>query len=297
MSVQNLLNTQPPIEHRRPSAGHAAAAGTSFQDQLAQTAASAVIQGPEIHLRKPVENTVFSGGCGGRNNTFQEIYAEYTADSTPENPVVHISGTSDSGPYDFTCHIRDIDPSNASYAEMAALYGHLVKTGAFQSALGSGALPTGLEAGDITARRDYLSMIDRHQSDPHSGGVCQAQAAELLALYQPYASGGRTAAQSASVLDHADFMKEDLLSALYGAKLDMLKRMKESREAAEEQEDWDRLMEYLDAWIETIRKEADIEKTARACADLKEAQENAARNRKDLADEILERLTERLTSD
>ena len=290
MSIQNLLSTQPSTESRRPSAVRAGAAGASFQDQLVQTAAA--VQGPEIHLRMPNENTVFSG-CHG--SAAQEIYAEYTADSTPGDPIVRVSGRSDSGPYDFTCHIRDIDPSNASYAEIAALYGHLVKSGAFQSALGSGALPTGLEAGDITARRDYLSMIDRHQSDPHFGGVCQAQAAELLALYRPYASGA--SARGASGLDHSAFMKEDLLSALYGAKLDMLNRMKRSREETEEQEDWDRLMKYLDAWIETIRKEADIEKTARAYADLKEAQEDAARNRKDLADEILERLTERLTSD
>ena len=49
----------------------------------------------------------------------------------------------------------------ASYAELAALYGHLAKTGALQSAPGGTVLPTGLETGDITERRDYLGMIDR----------------------------------------------------------------------------------------------------------------------------------------
>lgn len=292
MSVQNLLSTQPYIERRRSSAGRTAAAGASFQDQLT----AAVIQGPEIHLRKPVENTVFSGGCGGRDNTFQEIYAEYTADSTSENPVIRISGTSDSGPYDFTCSVKDIDPSNASYAELAALYGHLVKTGAYQSALPQefqGVLPTGMGPYDVSEKRDYLGEIRRFQEDSTVFGPYKdAGSAELLALYQPYASGGGTAVPS--VLDHTGFVKEDLLSLLYNAKLDMLKRMKQSREAAEEQEDWERLMEYLDAWIETIRKEADIEKTARAYADLKEAQEDAARNRKELADELLERLEKRL---
>ena len=288
MSVQNLLNTQPPIEHRRPSAGHAAAAGASFQDQLVQTAAA--VQGPEIRLRMPNENTVFSG-CHGA--AAQEIYAEYTPDSTPGDPVVRVSGRADSGSYDFTRHIRDIDPSNASYAELAALFGHLVKTGAFQSALGSGPLPTGLEAGDVTARRDYLSLIDRHQSDPHFGNVCQAQAAELLALYRPYASGA-SVQSAAAPEDHGAFVKEDLLSALYDARIDIFNRMKQRREKTEEQEDWDRIMKYLDAWIETIRKEADAQKIARAHADLRKAQEDAARNRKELADIILEELTERM---
>ena len=53
-------------------------------------------------------------------------------------------------------------------------------------------------------------------------------------------------------------------------------------------------MEYVDAWIETLRKEADIEKLARAHADLEAAREDAARDRKDLTDRLLERLSERL---
>ena len=74
----------------------------------------------------------------------------------------------------------------------------------------------------------------------------------------------------------------------------MLGRMKKSKEKSDEQEDWDRLMEYVDAWIETLRKEADIEKLARAHADLEAAREDAARDRKDLTDRLLERLSERL---
>ena len=53
----------------------------------------------------------------------QEIYAEYTTDSTAKDPIVSVWGTSDSGAYDFTCHVKEIDPSNASYAELAALFG------------------------------------------------------------------------------------------------------------------------------------------------------------------------------
>lgn len=296
MSVQNLLHTQPAAEGRRPSPGRAAASGTSFQDQLAQTASA--IQGPDIHLRRPVENTVFSGGCGGQNNTFQEIYAEYTADSTPENPIVRISGTSDSGPYDFTCQIQDIDPSNASYAELAALYGHLVKTGAHQSALPrefQGVLPTGMGPYDVSEKRDYIGEIRRFQDNPNIFGPYKGlETAELLALYQSCASGGGASVQSASVPDRSAFMKQDLLSVLCDAKLDMLTRMKLSKEKADEREDWERIMNYVDAWIETLREEADLEKIARAHADLEAAREDAARGRKDLTDQLLDRLSERL---
>lgn len=294
MSVQNLLHTQPAGEGRRPSPGRAAAAGASFQNQLAQTAS--VIQGPDIHLRRPVENTVFSGGCGGRNNTFQEIYAEYTADSTPENPIVRVCGTSDSGPYDFTCQIQDIDPSNASYAELAALYGHLVKTGARQSALPrefQGVLPTGMGPYDVAEKRDYIGEIRHFQDNPNISGPYKGlETAELLALYQSRSSGA--AVQSASVPDHGSFMKQDLLSVLHDAKLDMLNRMKLSKEKADEREDWERIMNYVDAWIETLWEEADLEKIARAHASLEAAREDAARNRKDLTDQLLDRLSERL---
>ena len=85
MSVQNLLHTQPRTDSR-PAAGRSRAAGASFQEKLVQT--SAVVEAPPIHLRMPTENTVYSGAHAGRNNTMQEIYAEYAADSTPEDHIV-----------------------------------------------------------------------------------------------------------------------------------------------------------------------------------------------------------------
>lgn len=256
MSIQGVCGTRGAAERRPSSAGPARTAGTSFQDQLTRTSAS--VTGPAFHLRMPGENTVFSGSRIGRNNTAQEIYAEYTADSTPDDPVVRVTGTSDSGPYDFTCHVNDIDPSNASYAEMAALYGHLVKTGAYQSALGGGVLPTGLETGDITAKRDYLSAIDSHQYDQRFGGVCSAQAAELLTLYQPYASGA--SARSAASPDRSALLREDPLDALNEARLLLLQRAREGREWKKEQEEWDRLMKCLDSWIDALRDAADRER-------------------------------------
>lgn len=261
MSIQGLCGTRGAAERRPSSAGSARTAGASFQDQLTRTSAS--VTGPAFHLRMPGGNTVFSGNRTGRNNTAQEIYAEYTADSTPGDPIVRVTGTSDSGPYDFTCHINDIDPSNASYAEMAALYGHLVKTGAYQSALGGGVLPTGLEAGDITAKRDYLSAIDSHQYDRRFGGVCSAQASELLALYQSCASGAAGAAPCRPEADGASLTRGSLTDTLNEARLLLLRRTKEGREWKKEQEEWERLMKCLDNWIDALRDAADREREDR----------------------------------
>ncbi|WP_325200785.1 hypothetical protein [Oscillibacter sp.] len=287
MSVQNLLNTQPRTDSRPAAAGRSKPAGSSFQEKLVQT--SAVVEAAPIHLRMPTENTVYSGAHAGRNSTMQEVYAEYAPDSTPEDPVVRITGVSDSGPYDFTCHIKDVNPSNASYAELAALYGHLARTGALQIAPSGDVLPTGLETGDITERRDYLSMIDRHQYDPHFGDVCKAQAAELLAVYQPYASEGGVS-RSASAPDHSVLMKNNLLSALADFKTSALERMEKAKENEEDQKAWEKLLKYLDAWIESLREEADVRKIAQAHAALAALQTDAESNRPDLGDYLLEQL-------
>ena len=67
----------------------------------------------------------------------------------------------------------------------------------------------------------------------------------------------------------AAFRKEPLLSALFDLKTAMLDRMKLSKEKNEEPQAWEKLMKYLDAWIESLREgSADIEKTARAYAAL-----------------------------
>ena len=169
------------------------------------------------------------------------------------------------------------------------MFGYLQKTGAYQGGLSLGVVPTGLETGDIMERRDYLSMIDRHQYDRHFGGACQAEAAELLALYQPYASGNG-APRSAAALDHSVLMKKDLLSALADFQSSALDRMKKAKENEEEEDAWNKLMKYLDAWIESLREEADIRKIARAHAALTALQTDAESDRPDLGEYLLEQL-------
>lgn len=155
------------------------------------------IQGPDIHLRMKGENCIYSGGRCGSSGAFQDIYAEYTADSTEVDPIVRITGTADSGKFDFTRHIRDIDPSNASYAELAALYGHLCRTGAYQTNFKEQAgtvLPCGVEPGDISQKRNYLKKIEdligsasKSGVYPKFGSTTYAHARELLKVYQDFA--------------------------------------------------------------------------------------------------------------
>lgn len=95
----------------------------------------------------------------------------------------------------------------------------------------------------------------------------------------PAADAGRTA-----------FTKEDLLSALGDFKTTSLKRMKEAKEQQEEQEAWDKLKKYLDAWIESLRDEADVRKIARAHAALTALQSEAASGREDLGSCLLNQL-------
>lgn len=257
MSIEGLRNT-------RPAAGRGAVTGPvrtadgSFRDRLTRTGAAV---NDSFRLRMPGEKIAYSGARGGENGTFQEICAEYTADSTPEDPVVRVTGTSDSGPYAFTCHVYDVDPSNASYAELAALYGHLVKCGAYRSGLDAGVLPVGLDSGDVTEKRDYLGAIGRHRYDRRFGNVCAAQAAELLALYRPYASGS---ASGAGAPDSGALLREDPLAALDEARLLLLRRTREGREWKKEQEEWDRLIKCLDSWIDALRDAAEQRREIRS---------------------------------
>ncbi len=98
-------------------------------------------------------------------------------------------------------------------------------------------------------------------------------------------------AQSAAALDRSGLMKNDLLSAVADFQSSALERMKKAKENTEEQEAWEKLMKYLDAWIESLREEADIEKIARAHAALAALQSDAETGRQDDGDYLLARLS------
>lgn len=157
------------------------AGASSFKDLLSN--AQQTDQAP-IHLYLPRENTIFSGGTGT-----QSVYAEYTADSTAEDPIVRLRGEASSGEYDFICHINDIDPKQASYAEMCALWGHLRSTGEISFQFGGSSrpvIPYGVDAGDVTQKQNYMDKINRMTTSQMFDLDNQISARELLDIYKNF---------------------------------------------------------------------------------------------------------------
>ncbi len=116
----------------------------------------------------------------------QTFGVSYTEDSTPEDPIVHIQGNSLSGSFDEIVHIRDIDPRNASYAELSALVGHLGKTGELDTNHGwlSG-LPCDVPKGDIHQKKDYTKVLQDYMNGRGKyNRPMTIQAQTLLSAYQ-----------------------------------------------------------------------------------------------------------------
>ena len=138
-----------------------------------------------LYLR--TEKSVYSGGIGMGGG--QTVYAEYTDDSTEEDPIVRVLGKDSNGEYEFICHINDIDPTHASYAEMCALFGHLQKTGQFTRGPGSmhtNVLPYGISIGNVTQRQDFMSRISAMTTSQMFDRSNQDEAKLLLKLYQDF---------------------------------------------------------------------------------------------------------------
>lgn len=98
-----------------------------------------------------------------------------------------------------------------------------------------------------------------------------------------------------TIKNAAGLSRNELLSALTEFRGRMLDRMKLNKEKKDEREAWEKLMKYVDAWIESIQEgSADIGKITRAYAALKAAEEDERTGRKDAGDQVLE-LLERFT--
>lgn len=98
------------------------------------------------------------------------------------------------------------------------------------------------------------------------------------------------ASRSAAPSSRNALQRDSLLSSLSDFRSSLLEKMKLAKEKEEEQEAWDKLMEYLDAWIESLREEGDVRKIARAHAALTALQADAGSDRPDPGDYLLERL-------
>lgn len=87
----------------------------------------------------------------------------------------------------------------------------------------------------------------------------------------------------------------DMRSYLYEARLAVLENMERGKEKEEEEEAWDKLMEYVDAWIESLREEGDIEKTARAYAAVEALKVKCPAKRRDIGDWVIKMMKENLS--
>lgn len=132
--------------------------------------------------------------------------------------------------------------------------------------------------GSTQARSESRPAAGRAQT---AGASFQDRLVQTAAQANPAPAGdpGRTA-----------FKKDAVISSLSDFRTAVLDRMKKAKENEEEQEAWDKLMKYLDAWIESLREEADVRKVARAHAALTALQSEAKSDRPDLGDYLLGQL-------
>lgn len=129
----------------------------------------------------PNENCIYSGGTGDGQN----IYITYTADSRADDPIVRIRGTSSNGStFDFIKHINEINPQNASYAEMCALIGYQNDMGAYSASnqILSPVTP-GTAIGDYLEKKNFMDILQNNAFNPSFSPSIQKKAQALQSLY------------------------------------------------------------------------------------------------------------------
>lgn len=151
---------------------------TSFTYQL--SANHSAITGPGATIPMWTEDTVYYGMDG--NN--QDVHVTLAEGSTEDDPIVRIKGHSASGEFDFIRHIKDIDPSNASYAEMCALIGweERINPSGKKGLL----MPTPLEmdVGNVTQKQNFVNLSSQYLASEKFSQSIADQTKELLELYQ-----------------------------------------------------------------------------------------------------------------
>lgn len=143
-----------------------------------------------------LENRIFWCASPGQN-----LFVEYAENSTPEDPIVRIRATSNGKSYDFTRHINDIDPSNASYAEMGALVGHLKQIGEYNESIDNGLafspLPMGYEVGNYMQKQNFMAGIRNIASSEMFSQNIVLSAADYLEMYSSFMQSRQEAKQAA----------------------------------------------------------------------------------------------------
>lgn len=162
-----------------PAQGVAASKGkSSFTYQLSEN--HRVIVGPECTIPMWTKDTIYYGMDG--NN--QDVHVTLAEGSTEDDPIVRIKGHSASGEFDFTRHIKDIDPSNASYAEMCALIGWQERINPSGKKGLLMPTPLGMDVGNITQKQNFVGLSSQYLASGKFSQSIADQTKELLKLYQ-----------------------------------------------------------------------------------------------------------------
>ena len=186
----------------------------------------------------------------------QSIRVEYTADSTPEDPIVRIYGTSYYGEYSYVRRLRDIDLTDASYTEMYALLAHekTLERGSGQNAtpgeLTLERIVADTKAGDFMEKRNYLDEYARNNGQLRLTFDIQITPDEAMEI---------------------DY------------------RVDTSAEDAAEQAEFERLMRTVDKFIEDIREDAEVRKEKAE----KEIVDELIRTEADEAEAAIERIDQK----
>lgn len=150
------------------------------------------------------KDCIYSGGGYGG----QSVNVMYTIDSTAEDPIVKIFGTSMSGSYEEVVHINDIDPTNATYPELCALLAHQQRIGAYTSGANKLLIPTPLnvDPGDYSKRMDYISLIRDSLSNSNYVDLTNSTQ-KLLDFFERYLSKNLEKPEKFSILMQGDYIE------------------------------------------------------------------------------------------
>ena len=157
-----------------------------------------------FHVYMLSKDCIYSGGGYGG----QSVNVMYTIDSTAEDPIVKIFGTSMSGSYEEVVHINDIDPTNATYPELGALLAHQQRIGAYTSGANKLLIPTPLnvDPGDYSKRMDYISLIRDSLSNSNYVDLTNSTQ-KLLDFFERYLSKNLEKPEKFSILMQGDYIE------------------------------------------------------------------------------------------
>lgn len=165
---------------------------SAFANASAYTQNARRTQGSNFDISKPITVYMLDEQCIYSSTAAdgQSVHVIYEEGSTPEDPVVRIFGNSLSGEYEEIVHINEIDPSNATYAELCALLAHKNRTGEYTSGQKTllEPVPFGVDRGDYSARGNFVQKVREYGSgNQQNGSYWMASTGEsLLNFYDQY---------------------------------------------------------------------------------------------------------------